>query len=335
MAVTIRSKELLMKNPQSVLRNAVIALLLAAMFLGACAQQAAKPPLKIGWVVWAGEYPYSIAQEKGFFAKHGIEVELKLYDSTSPELMDLSAGSLDGTISTPFNALLVSSSQPELLQGIMVADSSEAADVVVASPDIRTPADLKGKRIGVQLGAYGEMFVRKMLDAYGLTNADVILVNIDPELSAVAIPDQVDAAHTYDPYTAEAVAQGNHILFTSAETPGLLPDVMFFRSQVVEDRPEDVRAFIAAWFEAVAYWQANPEECSQIIAQYTGLTPEEVTTEGVKIFTLADNEKAFQKVNDTTSIYFTTGVHRDFLIQSGVLTRSPDLETFLTPSFLK
>jgi len=148
--------------------------------------------------------------------------------------------------------------------------------------------------------------------------------------------DQIDAGHTWEPHTSRALAKGQHIIFTSADTPGLIPDLLVFRTKILRERPDDVRAFLTAWLEARDFILANPAEAAQIIAEETGLSVEEVSFEGVKLYSLEDNRAAFAQNpgTDTTSIYFTTQLYADFLISSGNLTNAPDINQMLDPSFL-
>lgn len=290
------------------------------------------PPLKVAWSLWPGWYPFVIAHEKGFFAAHGANIEPILYESYAIMLPDTSAGKLDGTAIVIGDVFATFGSDEARI--VLVTDNSNGADQVVASPDIATPADLSGKQIGVTLGSFSELFVREMIAQHGLSIDDVTLVDTRVETSAQAIPTQVDAIHIYEPYTSESIALGNHIIFSSEQTPGLIPAVVVFRKEVVEARPDDIRAFVAAWFEAVEWWEANQQEGNEIIAAAIGLTPEDISTEGVKIFTLADNLTAFEPGDDTISLYFTSQKYIDFFASVGALSIPPDLTTLIDPSFL-
>ena len=219
---------------------------------------------------------------------------------------------------------------------IMVTDSSEGGDQVVAINTIKSIADLKGKRIGVHFGTYGELFVRKMLEASALTPADVTLVNIDPEEIPAAFPNKIDAGHSFEPFTSEAVAKGGHVIFTSKETPGLIPNVFAFSNQIAQERPDDIRAFVAAWFEAVDWMNTHPDQVSTVVAEVTGLKPEDIWINGGdRVFTLADSRAAMTRGNDHRSVYYTGAEYVKFLTVTGSLSRAPDLEKLIDPSFLK
>lgn len=307
--------------------------LLVTACAGAATPEPERPPLKVEWTFWPGFYPIAIAVELGLFEKHNVKVEPLFYEDGSTATADFSAQKMDGAMFVTGDILTLATQAP--LKIVLVLDNSAGADQVVAVPDVTTVADLRGKRIGLTTGGFSELFVRKMLEVNGLTTDDVIIKIVEPEAVPEGLPDLIDAGHTWEPHTSRAVAAGNHVIFSSADTPGLIPDVLVFHASVVEERPDDIRAFIAAWFEAVAFWEANPEEAAQMIAKHTGLEPEEISAEGIKLFDLEDNKIAFTRGTDTTSLYVSTQEYIDFLIASGDLDTVPDLNQLIDPSFLE
>ena len=310
--------------------------LAAALWLAACGGGAAapRPPLTVSWTVWPGYYPLAIAQQQGFFAKHGVSVKIVVYDAYTTAYTEYASGNLDGSEMVLGDLLLLLNKRDS--KAVMLTDSSEGGDQVVATDAIRTVADLRGKRIGVHLGTYSEVFVRKMLEVNGLTVNDVTLVNINPENVPAAFPAQIDAGHSFEPFTSEAVSKGGHVVFTSAETPGLIPNVFAFSAQVVQERPDDIRAFVAAWFEAVDWMKAHPDEVPATVAQATGLKPEDIWLDGGdRVFTLAESRAAMTHGTDYRSLYYTGEEYVKFLIATGSLTSAPDLEKLIAPSFLK
>jgi NitT/TauT family transport system substrate-binding protein len=294
-----------------------------------------RPPLKVSWNLWPGYYPMVIAQELELFEKHGVKVESIVTDSYATLAPDFIAHKTDGVLFTWPDALVVDTRAPDSARLVLVVDESAGADIVVATPDIASATDLKGKRIGASLGSFGELLVRHMLQESSLTLDDVTMVNVGPETVPEAMPDSIQAGFTFEPHASQAMAKGNHILYTSAQAPGLITDVLIFRTEVIQQRPEDIRAFIAAWFEAVTYWQENPTEGNAIIAKTLDLNIEEISIEGLKLLNREDNLHAFTPGPDTTSLYVSGKVNADFLISSGGLSTAPDMERLLDPSFLK
>lgn len=317
--------------------TAVIVALLSVACGASTPQAIVRPPLTVGWILWGGWYPIVIAQKQGLFEKHGVAVNPVLYDIYSQIPSDFASGKLDGALVSLYDILPVESRNPSHPDKVvMITDDTVGADAILADPSIKSVADLKGKKLGVKLGSYIEVMVAQMLEQNHMTTSDVTLVNVEPENAIMALQShQVDAAHTYEPFVSQAENQGYHTLFTSAQTPGLMPNVLAFSASVMENRPEDVKAFVAAWLEAQAYWQANPAAGDKLIADATGQKPEDISLKGIALRSLKDNEKAFQAGTDTTSVYYSAQLNLNFLIQSGNITKAPNTQTLLDPSFLK
>lgn len=296
--------------------------------------KAVRLPLRIEWTPWPGDWILLVAQDQGFFEKHGVQVEPVLYEVFDAAIPDLASEKIDGGLFVIGD--LIPLIQNDNLRAVLIVDVSDGADQVVASPDIQSVSDLRGKRIGVSLGTFGELFVRRMLESANISMTEVTLIDVNAEAVPESIPSIVDAGHTWEPHTSQALENGQHVIFSSAETPGLIPDLLVLRTEILRQRPEDVRAFIAAWLEAAEFARAHPNEAIASIAKLSGMAPEEISFEGDKIYTLEDNRAAFSKNpgNDTTSIYYTTRLYIDFLVNNGSLISRPDVNQILDPSFL-
>ncbi|MBD2611186.1 MAG: ABC transporter substrate-binding protein [Nostoc sp. ZfuVER08] len=137
------------------------------------------------------------------------------------EQANFTAGKYDG-ISLSLGSLIVLSATNPDIQSVIVIDESTGADVVVAQSQIKTVADLKGKKLGANLGGFSEVFVTEMLKNANLTSEDVNLV----KLEALEIPQHlknnlIQAGHTWQPYLSEVMKLGGHILIYQQTNPRL------------------------------------------------------------------------------------------------------------------
>ncbi|MBC1223120.1 ABC transporter substrate-binding protein [Nostoc sp. UCD121] len=294
-----------------------------------------RPPLKIPSGYFVGEYPAIIAQEKGFFKAQGVDVELILHKRyIQLEQGNFSAGKYDGAMYSLGSFIILSATNPDI-QCVMVVDESTGADVVVAQSQIKTVADLKAKKLGANLGGFSEVFVTEMLKTANLTSDDVNLVKSEAsEVPQRLKNNTIQAGHTWEPHLSEARKLGEHILFSSKETPGLILDMIVFRGEIIRDRPEDVRAFVRGWLQAVNYWKANVQEGNAIISKVLKIPSNTISLEGVNLIDLGENQKLLQS-SSPNSIYKTAKIYTDFFIRSGNVTRIPELKTLFNSSFLK
>lgn len=294
-----------------------------------------QPPLKVAYSLWPGYYPIVIAKEKGFFAQQGVKVELVYSPNYLAVMSDFSAGKYDGVAVALGSVMNIIEKNPNA-QIVLVADQSAGADAVVAQGNIQSVAELKGKQIGAKLSDFGELFITAMLERNGLTTNEVKLVNLEGEVIPAHLQSgDIQAGHTWQPYLLQAVSSKAKVLFTSKQTPGLIPDVVMFRSEVVRDRSEQVRAFIRTWFQGQDYWKANPQETQALIAKTLNLKTEEVSTDGIQLLNLKDNLKAFTPGSTTESLYHTAKLYGDFFIRTGGLSVAPDIQKLINPSFVQ
>ncbi len=317
--------------------KAIMLLLLISALLVSCSGLQAAPvkraPLRVEFTQWWGDYTLIIAQQKGFFEKNNVEVELVYYPVFNDALPEITAGYLDGGLVSIGDALNISSFAP--IKVVAVYDAGGTNDVV-AAPAIRSILDLKGKSIGVPLGSPYELYILEMLRNGGVRSTDVKLVNITPDQVPDAIPSQIQAGYVWSPYTEQAIAKGNHILSSSGYISGLFPDVIVFHNKVIEERPEDIRAFLTAWFEAVDFRQNNPDEANQIISEYLNIPLSQVKG-NARILNLQQNIDIFGNTPPAglPSIQQTAQTNAEFLLRIGTMSKLPDYKNLLTDEFLK
>lgn len=292
-----------------------------------------RSPLKLACITFVGYRPAIIAQEKGFFKAQGVDVELSYVDFAQLQQADFSAGKYDGIGLTLGDFIILSANNPNM-QSVLVVDETNGADVVVAQPEIKTVQDLRGKKIGSNLGGFSEVFVTEMLRLSNLTTDDVNLVKFD----ALEIPQRlknndIQAGHTWEPFVSEALKQGAVTLFTSKQTPGLILDLVAFRNETIRDRPEDVRAFVRGWLQAINFWEQNLKDGNEIITKALKIPIETISLDGVNLTNLQENQQFFGSDNPN-SIYNTAKIYADFFIRSGNVTRIPELKSLFNSSFL-
>ena len=327
------------RHPRCLRWRGLALLLATAVGLAACGGRGGpaaqpRPPLRFGFDLWPGYYPALIADGKGFFSAAGVAVEPIHPEQTDTMMADFTAGKYDA-IGIALGDLVSLTQSDADFSIVLVSDESAGGDAVVALRGIPAVADLRGKRIGVNKGGFAELFVTTMLAEQGLTPADVTLVDMDAaELPARLAAGEVQAGHTWEPYLTQIVDQGGTVLFSSAQTPGLIPDVIAFRGQVIRERPDDVRAFVKAWGQAVDFWLDQREEGTAIAAAALKIPPESISLKGIRLLTLADNQALFQPGQTTASLEHTTRLYVDFYTSNGTIRRPPDLARLLNRSFL-
>lgn len=269
-------------------------LMTAALTLAAPAVMA--DPIKIGVQPWLGYGPLWVAAEKGFFKDAGVEVELVNFNWDQDLTAGLASGNLH-LVAAATNTTLVNINKEIPVVGVLVLDEASTADAVIAADGLGSIADLKGKSVAYERGATSDLLLNYALKANGMTLADITPVPMGASEAGLAlIAGRVDAAVTYEPYISTALRQDDakaSVIYTAAEKPGLISDLLVGNPDWVKDNQKDLEAVIRGWDMAVQFVRENPTEGGQLIADAVGAPMEEFEPafKGVHLFDSKDNAR--------------------------------------------
>ena len=234
-------------------------LLSAAGMVGGCSESGSKQPLiRIGTNYWIGYEPLYLAKSLGAFDPKAVR--LVEYASNSEVIEAYRSGIIDAAGLTLDETLLLAQDGIPL-RILMLLDSSDGADSVVAHEGIDTLTELKGKRIGVETSAVGIYVLTRMLEHAGLEAGDVKTIHLPSDRHEKAYTDrQVDAVITFEPVRSRLLAAGGHELFTSADIPGEIMDVLIVKPELFNRADGHLEMIVEGWFRALKYLQEHPED---------------------------------------------------------------------------
>ena len=281
------------------------ALKLAALLLGMAvlplvpAQPARADTVKIAHSTWVGYGPLYIARDKGFFKQNGVDVELIVMEDPKERFPTLMADKIQMIASTVDTALLYMK-RPTDYQYVVAIDDSDGGDGIVALKDITTIADLKGKRVAVDDGSVSDFYLNVLLTKAGLKESDLKTINMTAaDAGGAFVAKRVDAAVTWEPWLSKGKsAPFGHLLVDSSTSPGLITDVVIVKTDWAKAHSKEVAAIVKSWNEAVAYYEAHPDESIDIMAKGVGgwlKDPKEfkATLGGIKFYDAAANKAFF------------------------------------------
>jgi putative hydroxymethylpyrimidine transport system substrate-binding protein len=167
--------------------------LIAAVMAATPAFAQDKLTLILDWFVNPDHGPIIVAQEKGYFADEGLEVEvIAPADPADPPKM-VAAGQADLAVSyQPQLHLQIHEGLPLVRVGTLIATPLNCLLVLKDGP-VRTIADLKGRRIGFSVAGVEEALLTAVLGRHGVGLDEVELVNVNWSLSPALMAGQVDA----------------------------------------------------------------------------------------------------------------------------------------------
>lgn len=246
------------------------ALGLAAALSIAPAQAADKLTLLLDWFYNPDHAPLVIAQEKGIFERHGLEVEMIApADASAPPRL-VAAGQADIAITyQPDLMLQVKEGLPLTRIGTLIETPLNALIVLRDGP-IKTLADLKGKKIGYSVASLQNAYIGTVLASAGLSEKDVEMVNVNFNLSTSLMSGQVDAV--IDGYrNVELIHLGlegkpGKAFFLEEHGVPAYDELIYVTRNELRDDPRMAR-FLAAVEEATIYLTNHPDEAQEVFVK--------------------------------------------------------------------
>ena len=300
------------------------------------AQSVAKKPIKLALTVWVPNFLSYVAQEKGFFNKNNVEVNITLVQNYGNAVKAFSNGEFDGMFIVYSDAIILNSEGIDT-RVVYNLDSSDSADAIVGNGN--SLSDVKGKMIGVEgINSFSHFFVLKSLEKVGLNEGDVEFVDMSAQNVSKGLKNgDIFAGHTYEPFVSDAINQGYKILFTGADNPGIITNVLAFHSDLVDQQPQDIKNIIKALNDAKQDYENNKEEDIQIMASESGLNKNEIISgiKSPKLFDLNYNvqHSMSKNPNQTTSLYKTGNDIARFYAERGVISDYPIIDKIVDSHF--
>ena len=260
-----------------------------AFLLVACTAQlevASAEKLVAAWSsVSAVNSPLWIMQDAGFFKQEGLDVDL-IFVLSSPTV---AKATLAGEV-----AVAGANSQVVVDSGLSGGDlvamgsmSNVVAFYIMAGPEIRSVADLKGKTVGItRFGSSSDFGMRMLLAKHGLeANKDVAFVQIGgmPEIAVALTKKLIAAAPMSQPMAYVAEQSGAKVLANLAKEEIPFMHMGFTTTRkFLKERRAEAKSMIRAYGRALHFLHTRREASRAIFARYTKITDQGMLDGSIK-----------------------------------------------------
>jgi ABC-type nitrate/sulfonate/bicarbonate transport system substrate-binding protein len=228
--------------------------------------------------------PVHIANELGLFKKYGLTIKVVELAGGVYTYRAMVAGSADvASASGPFS--IVGKAKGATTKMILANMPKLEASMVV-NKDIKTMADLKGKRIGIQEpGGFADVLSRGVLRAAKVDPKDVHFVSIATEDVPALVAGQVDTAmlHVEQEIIAQQKIPSLHVIARMWEIqPDNLYNVMAVQDKLIKDKPAALKAYVKGHIEATRLIYTDRAKVVPVIVKYTKL-PKDVVEKSLDL----------------------------------------------------
>ena len=317
-------------------RRAALVAVLACMLAQLVGVAQAAAPLRLGYSDWPGWVAWQIAIDKGWLTQAGLDVKFEWFDY-SASMEAFAAGKIDGDCVTNGDALVMGAGGARNVM-IMLTDYSNGNDMIVARPGIASLKDLKGKKIGIEIGLVEHLLLLDGLKKQGMTQDDVTLVNSKTnETPQVLASGQVDAIGAWQPNSGLAMKAlpGAHPVYTSAQSPGLIYDVLTVNPASIAAHRADYIKLIKVWDHVVSYISdpKTQDDAVQIMSARVGLTAAKYQQllAGTHLISIAEAKKIFVKADGLDSLYGSTQIADGFNVRNAVYKQPQKIDGYIEP----
>lgn len=308
----------------------------SAALAAAAWPHAASADVRVGVSDWTGWVAWYVAQEKGYFKKHGADVKLIWFANYSDSIAALSTGQLDANSQT-WSDTMGPMAKGLPLKAILVNDNSAGNDALMVDPKIRSFADLKGKAVALEQFSISHFVLATALAKNGLKPGDVKIVNLAAgDAAAAFMAGRVQAAVVWNPWVSQIEKSGKgRALFTSKDMPGLIPDLLVAQDKAIQAKRKDLVGMIRAWFDTVDFIAKQPDEAVKIMAKVVSLPPADykVFLPGTRFFDAAANKAAFDGGHPTSLLSVAPTIN-GFLAQHQLIEGQPNVARGMDASLL-
>jgi len=227
----------------------------------------------------AASLPWWVAKEARYYEKHGLDVDM-IYVGASPVIIQAMLGGQAGVGAGGGPPLVTN-----VLQGgdiVQVATTVPyAIQSLIVKSEIRTPADLAGKKVGIsRLGAIPHYTLQAVVKLYNVQGINIVQTGTTTQAITSLSQGLVDGIITSAPFTFRLMKDGYRELvspkdFKKAGVEFLIQGLVARKSFAVKNR-EVVIGMIKATMEGVRQMFANEKQTKSVLAKYTRQTDPDI-----------------------------------------------------------
>lgn len=232
---------------------------------------------------FSSEMPVYLGKDAGIFLKYGFNVEPIFILGGSTTIQALIGKSLDLLMggATPMLSAVINGAQLKIIGGM----NNRIPFALLAQPEIKSGAQLKGKKIGItRFGSNTDFIARLAAQEFGLNpKSDITIVQAGaPESRLLALKTRtVDATLFNIEQAVVAKKMGYNVLVNFLEKDIDYTHIAIIaRDETIKSQPEMLRRFMRAYIESIRYFKTHKEEAIKKSMQLQKLTDREAIETG-------------------------------------------------------
>jgi NitT/TauT family transport system substrate-binding protein len=252
---------------------------IVALVLTLAGSAMAQNRVRLNWTAVTGaQSGMFLAQQEGLFKKHGLDVELIHIPSSSRAIQAILAGEIAISFMDGSNATLANLQGANL--ALIAAGTNRQVFSLIAKPEFKRIADLKGKRIGItRIGSSTHTSALYAFGSAGLKAGDYQLLPLVgvPNIFTALAAGQIDAGVMSPPTNARAKKAGFLELMNLAkEGPEFVSVAIGTSRAYIKNNEDIVRRVVRAYAEGIQVFKANKAASLRMIERHLKVADPEI-----------------------------------------------------------
>lgn len=210
-----------------------------------------------------------VAKDLKIFEKHGLDVEVIMITGSARSVAALFGGSTHFATGSATGPLAAAVRGTDIK--IIAASYNKFPYAFVVKPDIRTPKDLRGKKINIlNFGGSNDLALQLALKEWGmkLTDVQTIIGGDSPTRLGALMAGRMDATVLSPPHLTIAVKAGYRILADMGDMSANFPQsTLNVKGSSLRDHRDRVKRFVRAYAEAIQRIKTDRESTMKIFAK--------------------------------------------------------------------
>jgi NitT/TauT family transport system substrate-binding protein len=297
-----------------------------------------KAPIKLAFSTWNGYMALVIAAKEGYFKKHGLNVTYTVIEDPVQRFNAFKAGSLNA-IATTVDTYSRTYAKGIKSVEVLGLDASAGGDGIVAEKGITKVEQLKGQSVAVSAGSTSQWLLAYVLSLHHMSLKDVKQIDLTSgDAGAAFAAGRVKVAVTWQPWLSRAQQNPNgHVLVSTKQYPTIITDHVAFAPSFVKQHPDEIKAFIAAYNDAMKLIRTNPDKAFGDVKSYLGQSADDIkaTMKDVPLWSVAQSKKYYGTKKRPGAIYKIFTKSAKFWKTIGEIKTVPSPKNAIDPTFVQ
>jgi NitT/TauT family transport system substrate-binding protein len=311
----------------------IVAMLLACSLASPAPATAAATLVRVGQPQ-AGTFqfvPLQVGIEAGIFKQHGIDVQVTDFGGGPRVQQALTADSIDIAIGSGPELALEVKGAPEIAVAAMADAPYSVLLAVLKDSPIKTAEDLKGKTVSVSSKGSLTYWLAQELSrqlGWGTDGFTIAPLGTTATQTAALKTHQIDGmiVEANAGYRLEEDGTGRVLVQFGDRIKTFHIYILYARRAFAASDPNAVRAFLAGWFDTIAYMHAHRDQTIDIVRRSADVSPAIAARDYDELMGMFNRNGKF----DPKALAVLA---RSF-VEMGTLTKEPDMQSLVTEKFL-